>query len=93
VETGVVKAAGSGSPIAVDEQQLKLPPPAERPAPPRLDAPWLRVSETQGPVRLFFASPRVRFVLIVAFILLAVLGLGRFIESRRPGNHPERWSR
>lgn len=88
VETGTVRAAGSGAPIEVEESRLKVPPPVERPAPPRLDAPWLRVSETQGPVELFFRSPRVRFVLVVSFILLAILGLGRFIESRQPGSHP-----
>jgi len=88
VETGVVKAAGSGSPIAVDKEQLKVPPPVERPAPPRLDAPWLRQTDPVSPALLFFRSGWTRFLLIGALLLLAILGLGKLIEDHQPGHTP-----
>jgi hypothetical protein len=87
VETGTVSAAGSGTPIAVSPENLKAPPPPGPPSPPRLDAPWLRVSEAEPPARRFLRNGWVRFALAVSFILLAILGLGRFIEEQRPGPH------
>jgi hypothetical protein len=93
VETGVVKAAGSGAPIAVDERRLKVAPPAERPEPPRLDAPWLRQTEPVSPARLFFRSAWTRFLLIGALLLLSILGLGKLIEDHQPGNAPARGTR
>jgi hypothetical protein len=86
VATGTVRAAGSGSPIAVEPENLKVPPPVENPSPPRLEAPWLQVSEPERPVRRFFKNGWVRFFLVASFILLSIFGLGRLIEDHQPRN-------